>query len=83
MLFHITQTHTPENCPKNKGGSKALYNPNAEGVKLRTILGAFSEHVIYYIIEADSLEAIHKFLDPGWMLCTCTITPVSETPIKQ
>ncbi len=81
MLFHVTQTHTPENCPKNVGGSKTLYNHNVEGVKLRAIYGAFPQHVIYYIVEADSLEAIHKFLDPGWMRCTATVTPVSEEPI--
>lgn len=81
MLFHITQTHTPENCPKDTGGSKTLYNPNIEGLKLRAMYGAFSHHVIYYIVEADSLQAIHKFLDPGWTRCTCTIIPVSEEPI--
>lgn len=81
MLFHITQTHTPENCPKSVGGSRALYDPKAEGVRLRATYGAFSQHVIYYIVEADSLDAIHRFLDPGWMRCTATITPVSEEPI--
>lgn len=83
MLFHITQTHSPENCPKNVGGSKTLYNANAEGVKLRAMYGAFSEHTIYFIVEADSLGAIHSFLDPGWMRCTCKITPVSEEPISR
>lgn len=83
MLFHITQTHSPESCPKNVGGSKVLYNPNAQGVKLRAMYGAFSQHVIYYILEADSLEEVHKFLDPGWTRCTCTVTPVSEEPIVQ
>lgn len=81
MLFHITQLHTPENCPKDVGGSKTLYDPNVQGVKLRAMYGAFSQHVIYYIVEADSLKAIHKFLDPCWKRCTCTITPVSEEPI--
>ncbi len=76
MLFHITQTHTPESCPKDAGGSKALYDPNADGVTLRAMYGAFSEHVLYYIVEADSLAAIHKFLDPGWKISTSTVTPV-------
>lgn len=81
MLFHITQTHTPENCPKDIGGSKTLYNPHAEGITLRAMYGAFSEHVVYYIVEADSLDAVHKFLSPGWTRCTAKITPVSEEPI--
>ena len=83
MLFHITQVHTPENCPKNAGGSRDLYDPDAEGVKLRAAYGAFSEHVLYYIVEAENLNAIHRFLDPGWTLSTCTITPVSEEPIER
>lgn len=81
MLFHITQTHTPETCPKDEGGSKILSNPNAKGVKLRAMYGAFSEHTIYYIVEADSLNAIQEFLFPGFKRCTSTITPVSEEPI--
>ena len=83
MLFHVTQTHTAESCPKDHGGSKTLYDPNVEGITLRAMYGAFSEHVIYYIVEADSLGAIHEFLDPGWLRCTCTVTPVSEEPIAQ
>ncbi len=83
MLFHITQTHTPESCPKDEGGAKVLYDPNAEGVELRAMYGAFSEHVIYYVVEADSLEAIHRFVDPGFTRCTCTVTPVTEKPIAR
>ncbi len=83
MIFHITQVHTPESCPKDAGGSKTLYDPNVSGIKLKAMYGAFSEHVIYYIVEADNLEAVHKFLDPGWVRCTCTVTPVSEEPITK
>jgi len=83
MLFHITQTHTPETCPKDAGGSKTLYTPNVAGIKLKAVYGAFSEHVIYYIMEADSLDAIHQFLDPGFKRCTCTVTPVAEAPIAR
>ena len=60
MLFLITQSHTPETCPKDAGGSKILFNPNVEGVELRAMYGAFSEHVIYYIVEADSMKAINE-----------------------
>ena len=81
MLFLITQEHTPESCPKDTGGSKTLYNSKAAGITVRGMYGAFSEHVIYYVVEADSLDAVHDFLDPGWTRCTATITPVSEEPI--
>ncbi|MBI1886549.1 MAG: hypothetical protein HYS09_09610 [Chloroflexi bacterium] len=81
MLFLIAQEHTPELCPKGNGGSKSLYDEKAEGVKVRGVYGAFSEHLIYYIVEANGLGAVHKFLDPGWTRCTATITPVSEEAI--
>ncbi len=81
MLFLIKQTHTPETCPKDEGGSKILCNRSAEGIKLRGIYGAFSEHVVYYLVEAGSLKAVHRFLLPGFQRCTCQITPVDEEPI--
>jgi len=81
MLFHITQTHTAELCPKDEGGSKTHYNPNAEGVKFLEMYGAFPEHVIYYIVEAEKIEAVEAFLLPGFKRCTSKITPVSQVPI--
>ncbi|MBW2567029.1 MAG: hypothetical protein JRE24_09210 [Deltaproteobacteria bacterium] len=60
-----------------------MYNPNVEGLKLRAVYGAFSEHVIYYIVEADSLHAVQQFLLPGFKRCTCSISPVSEEPITE
>ena len=83
MLFHVTQTHRPESCPKDEGGSKVLFNANAEGVVLKAMYGAFSEHVVYYLLEADSLKAINEFLWPGFKRCNCKITPVDEERIVQ
>jgi hypothetical protein len=81
MLFHITQTHTPELCPKDAGGSKTLFNAKAEGVKLLARYGAFAEHVIYYIVEAEKYEAVEAFLLPGFTRCTSKVTPVSQAAI--
>jgi hypothetical protein len=81
MLFHITQSHTADLCPKDEGGSKTLYNPDAEGVKLVAMYGAFPEHVIYYIVEAEAAEAIEGFLLPGFKRCTSRVSPVSQVPI--
>lgn len=78
MLFLITQTHTPENCPIEEGGSEALYDEDVDGIKLRAIYGAFSEHVVYYIVETETIEALNKFLAPGWKRCDATITPVFD-----
>ena len=81
MLFHITQTHAAELCPKDEGGSKTLYNPKAGGVKLLAMYGAFPEHIIYYVVEAKTLNAVESFLMPGFKRCTSKITPVSPGSI--
>ena len=81
MIFHIAQVHSPELCPKDEGGSKTLFDPRAEGVVLKAMYGSFAEHVIYYIVEADSIQAINQFLMPGFKRCECQITPVSEEPL--
>ena len=81
MLFHITQTHTPETFPKDDGGSKVLFDPKVEGIVLRGMYGAFPEHVIYFLMEADNVDAVQQFLLPGFKRCTCKITPVKEESI--
>lgn len=81
MLFHITQTHTPENCPYGQGGSRSLHDATVPGVKLIAMYGSFMEHVIYLIVEANDIDALNKFLLPGMKTCTAKITPVSDHPI--
>ncbi len=81
MLFHITQTHDGPTCPIDDGGSSDLYDSNAVGAKLQAMYGAFPEHVIYYLVEAENMDAVTQFLLPGFKRCTSTITPVSEEPI--
>ncbi len=83
MLFMITQEHAPEVCPKDEGGADTLVDRNAQGVTLKGRWGAWSHHIIWYLVEADSLEAIQRFVDPGMTRCTCTIEPVGEAPIQQ
>jgi hypothetical protein len=81
MIFLVKQVHTPERCPKDQGGTKTLYDAEATGVKLDRVLGDFSRHTVYYLLEADWIEDVEKFLAPGWLLCTSEIIPVSEEPI--
>ena len=83
MLFHITQVHTPETCPRDEGGSNSLYNPNVPGVKLIGRYGANAQHVLFYIVEADNAMAIQQFLWPGFKRCTATVTPVIEVPVQK
>lgn len=81
MLFHITQRHTPETCPVDEGGSNSLFDPNVEGLKLIGRYGANSEHVLFFIVEADDWNTLQRFLLPGFRRATATITPVSELPV--
>ncbi len=83
MLFHITQVHRPESCPKNEGGSDSLFDPTVEGIKVIGRYGANAQHTLFFIVEADDVNAIHKFLFPGFTSCTSTVTPVSEVSVPR
>jgi len=80
MLFHITQTHDPEDCPYGKGGSPALFDRDAPGITLRGYWLAFPQHTLYFVVETDDIRAIHAFLKPGTGRTTAEITPVSDRP---
>ncbi|MBI4180880.1 MAG: hypothetical protein HY528_03010 [Chloroflexi bacterium] len=81
MLFMITQVHEAESCPIEAGGSTALYNPKAKGVKLQAVYGAYPQHTIWYVIEAESVDVIQEFLTPGFKRCTSTVTPIASVPM--
>ncbi|MGH3510345.1 MAG: DUF3303 domain-containing protein [Nocardioidaceae bacterium] len=81
MLFHIEQAHAPADCPYGSGGSRSLHDASVDGVRVIGVYGAFTEHVIFLVIEADDLDAVHRFLLPGMKTCTTSITPVSDHPL--
>ena len=83
MLFHITQVHAPEDCPYGKGGSRSLHDASVPGVEVKAVYGAFMEHVIYLVVEADDIDALNTFLRPGMKVCRATITPVSSHSMPQ
>ena len=68
MLFHITQVHAPELCPRDEGGSNSLYDDTVPGVTLLGRYGANDQHT---------------FLWPGFTRCTSSFTPVSEVPVSK
>jgi hypothetical protein len=78
MLFHIKQVHSSADCPYGKGGSRSFYNAQAEGIKLLGVYGAFMDHTLFMLVEADDIEALHRFLLPGMHTCKAEITPVSD-----
>ena len=81
MLFHIKQTHTPENCPFGKGGSRSLFDYQSEDVKIHGYWLAFPQHTTYLVVETDDIGQLQQFLMPGTGLTTCEITPVSDKPV--
>ncbi|MBI4321418.1 MAG: hypothetical protein HY675_23240 [Chloroflexi bacterium] len=80
MLFLVTQTHTPESCPIDAGGRGVLHEKpeNVSGLRVVSAFAAYTEHVLYYLVEASDYDAIEKFLTPGFKRCRATITPVSQ-----
>ena len=83
MLFHITQVHSPDSCPRDVGGSNSLYDATVAGLTLVGRYGANAQHTLFYIVETDDVTALQKFLWPGFTTCTSTITPVSEVPVPK
>ena len=81
MLFHITQVHAPEDCPYGSGGSRKFHDSSVSEVTVHGVYGAFMEHTIYMIVEADDLDMLNKFLLPGMKSYSTEITPVGADPL--
>jgi hypothetical protein len=83
MLFMITQEHSPETCPIDAGGSEVLFNADADGVTMKGRWGAWATHKVWYLVEADGMDGVQRFLDPGMKLATSTVEPVGEAPVSR
>ena len=82
MLFHITQSHAPHDCPYGKGGSASLVDRGAAGVTVHGYWLAFPQHTVYYVVEAEDVGALQVFLRPGTGVATAEITPVSDSAAR-
>jgi hypothetical protein len=80
MLFHITQSHEPRDCPYGKGGSTSLFDRSAPGVTVHGFWLAFPQHTTYLVVETDDIANLQALLRPGAGVTTCEITPVSDRP---
>lgn len=80
MLFHVKQSHQPQDCPYGKGGSRSLFDRESKDVRIHGYWLAFPQHTTYLIVETDSIASLQKFLSPGAKVATCEITPVSDKP---
>ena len=52
-------------------------------VVLHGKIGKRYANTLFFIVEADDVNAIHKFLWPGFRRCTAVVTPVSEVPVPK
>jgi hypothetical protein len=83
MLFHIKQSHAPEDCPYGKGGSTSLFDGDSKDVKIHGYWLAFPQHTTYLIVETGDIVHLQEFLRPGAGVTTAEITPVSGRPAPQ
>jgi muconolactone delta-isomerase len=70
MLFHVTMTHTPENCPAQLPPDKQKkFFAEAEkmqkaarkiGIKIHFFVGGVG-HTMYALVEADAFDAMNMF----------------------
>ena len=84
MQYLITQIHDPENCPKDIGGFRKVFiNENVDGLTLNNVFIEHGSHTIIYVVETDNYDKIVKFLEPGMLKCTSSITPVSSLSVGE
>ena len=70
MLFHVTMTHTPENCPAQLPPDKQKkFFAQAEkmrkvakemNINIHFLVGGVG-HIMYALIEADNFDAMNMF----------------------
>jgi Domain of unknown function (DUF3303) len=83
MLFHVMHVHTHENCFAHKPEVLKMLGDNfksakEKGVNVHSMHVAPWEHTWYGVLEAESTEAIERFVDPWLELGTAKITPVTD-----
>lgn len=83
MLFHMTNTHTPENCSAHKPERLKIFaavieSAEENGVHIHSLCVAAPEHTFYGVFETDSAESLERWLDPVPEFGTARITPATD-----
>jgi hypothetical protein len=87
MLFHVTMTHTADNCPayhteRMPDVIASLERLDERGkelnVKAHALLWAAPDHAAFAVLEADSLGAIGRYLNSIAITQDFKITPVQN-----
>ena len=87
MLFHLTMTHSVDECPgynreKMPELLSALENLEARGkdmnIKTHFVVNAAPEHVVYALVEADDSYALARYLVEVPLKQDFKVTPVAH-----
>jgi hypothetical protein len=87
MLFHVTATHLAEDCPLYNPGLAEKRNQAtqanaslAQELNLKVLYSVTGApaHVAYHLLEADSLEAVGRWLAINPTKQTFQIVPVQH-----
>ena len=88
MFFHVTHTHTEHTCPINDQSvmsetfGKVFSSLTDNGVN---VVGWWADppaHQMFFVLEADSVEAIYEGLHPIIDRGTACIRPVTDAAAK-
>jgi hypothetical protein len=87
MLFHVTMTHTADNCPAYHSEKMPALLASLEKleelgrelkVKAHQLLWGAPDHVAYAVVEADSLGSLGRYLNSIALTQEFKITPVQN-----
>ena len=82
MLFLVVQEHSPDNCPQRDGLPPDALFGDAGNLDVRFSVADVPGHRLTFLIETDSVESLHDFLEPGRTRATTTITPVVDLGVR-
>ena len=87
MLFHVTMTHTPDNCPGHNKEQMPAVLASLEklgglagelNLKVHFLLWGAPEHVAYALIEADNPGSLARYVLAMDLKQDCKVTPVQN-----
>jgi hypothetical protein len=87
MLFHVTMTHSADNCPAYHNELVPGFLASVEklealgkdlNVQAHSLLWGAPDHVAFAVLEADSLNAIARYLNAIAITQDFDITPVQN-----
>ncbi len=87
MLFHVTMTHTADNCPayhteRMPDALASFENLEEIGkelhIKAHALLWGAPDHIAFAILEADSLSALGRYLNSIAIHQEFKVTPVQN-----